>query len=494
MRFLNVKEIILLAAASAILALCALYQDKVVYHDKWWRGSGAYVQKVRLPKPEVVKVAALGYDNLYADYLTLKAIQQFGAGWRTTDGSTEPIYEFFDLITELDPHFTGAYEFGNMILSDDRGDHEAGMRLVEKGIKNNPDHWKLAYLGIYTSIWGAEDPERALEFLEYAKRAEDTPGYVLRMGEFAKRLMGNYPAAFEFLMEQMIDYLEKGQTFEAEVALLRFQGSLDSWYKQELRKAAERYHDAFDAHPAQIEELFDPEIMPPYQAPTMENIREIFELARKSPADARDRMGALVQAAYEPIVGLPPDPFGTWYYIDTEMRDEFISNYALDISSTAPLQQRFPYFAAAREELEDVNQRSMDAQRFILDFKQKNDDFPSAEDMAAYTTADPMGGHYVYNPELSDEGFPTFFSTTTMRVNEGREPRMGLRGLEMPERPVSIEGMPDYLQPEPSIWDYPVDIEWARGRGLLEGVRIPRQPAYITGGGGATAEAPLPSS
>src|SRR5690606_20622334 len=125
------NDLILGAVVLALLAFCVVRQMN--FYEDWWEGPGHYVQRIDIPSSDVIRIAALGYDNLYADFLTLRAVQMFGASWRTPEGvedSTAPIYNYFDVLTDLDPHFVSVYELANLIISDDKGDHERGLDII----------------------------------------------------------------------------------------------------------------------------------------------------------------------------------------------------------------------------------------------------------------------------------------------------------------------------------------------------------------------------
>jgi hypothetical protein len=54
-----------------------------------------------------------------------------------------------DITTTLDPHLLTAYEFGSIFLSqkppEGAGDPKAAVELVKKGIRENPEAWRLWY-------------------------------------------------------------------------------------------------------------------------------------------------------------------------------------------------------------------------------------------------------------------------------------------------------------------------------------------------------------
>src|SRR3990172_9047263 len=64
-----------------------------------------------LPRGDVLRVAALGYDSLFADLLWLNVVQVMGEK-RSEERNAEWIYQALDLVTTLDPKFDYVYQLG----------------------------------------------------------------------------------------------------------------------------------------------------------------------------------------------------------------------------------------------------------------------------------------------------------------------------------------------------------------------------------------------
>src|SRR5690606_25662148 len=76
------------------------------YYDTWQLGGRS---------GELMKLFALRYDMVAADFLWLRSIQSFG-GRGMTNRDWRPVYNQFDTITDLDPYFADAYTFGNLVI------------------------------------------------------------------------------------------------------------------------------------------------------------------------------------------------------------------------------------------------------------------------------------------------------------------------------------------------------------------------------------------
>lgn len=463
----------------ALLGYCVSVQRQ--NFDGWWAGSGKMIQRINLPNVEVIRVAALGYDNLYADFLMLRAVQMFGGDWEAEDGTTEPIFNYFDIMTELDPQNPDAYELGNLVLSDARHDHTLGLKILRKGIIRNPGSWRLAYLGMYTALWGKNNPKTAREFLHYARRA-NAPEHVLRMEEYIERQSGRFEAAFEVNVEQHLRYRLRGMKAEEDLTNNKFSTIIDGWNRVELARAAERFHKDQGRHPHQLEELLVDPYTPRFRAPTMQRLVPALDYILDNAQDPAAFADQVREASMEDVVGLPPDPRGYWYYIEPELLKDLPAD-----DPDQGLLDRFPYIQSAHEAHLAINMQAGNAQQFIMSQVAEKGAPPSKADMAPSTTSDGFGGHFVYIPHFEPPSGgtagPRYFSTSTIRQLKNEEPRMGLRGLpsNFPPRPLIVSPLlPPYLTTTPTIWDFPEDIDWALCQGLTPGLRWDEQDPSAT--------------
>ena len=125
-----------------------------------------------LNSPKWVKRLSLGYTGLLADIYWTRAVQYFGGKHVTTAAKDyRLLYPLLEITTELDPKLIVAYQFGANFLApkppDGAGQPEQAIALVEHGIKNNPDNWKLYYeLGFVYYYMESKDYAKAAESFE----------------------------------------------------------------------------------------------------------------------------------------------------------------------------------------------------------------------------------------------------------------------------------------------------------------------------------------
>ena len=155
--------VLLFSMASSIFLLKRLDQS---------RTTATLDEVLYLNSPKWVKRLSLGYTGLLADIYWTRAVQYFG-GKHVTAAAKDYrlLYPLLEITTELDPKLIVAYQFGANFLApkppDGAGQPEQAVALVEHGIKNNPDNWKLYYeLGFIYYYMESKNYAKASESFE----------------------------------------------------------------------------------------------------------------------------------------------------------------------------------------------------------------------------------------------------------------------------------------------------------------------------------------
>src|SRR5260370_12525609 len=120
-----------------------------------------------LSSPKVLERASLGYTGLMADIYWTRAVQYFGQRHYRSAQSYNLLAPLLEITTHLDPHLLVAYQFAPTFISPEPpsgpGQPDRAVQLIEYGIQNNPNEWKLYYnLGFVYYM----------ELKDYAKAAE----------------------------------------------------------------------------------------------------------------------------------------------------------------------------------------------------------------------------------------------------------------------------------------------------------------------------------
>ncbi len=102
-----------------------------------------------IPSGKALKRMSLGYSGLVADLYWTRAVQYFGWRHKHKERTYPLLYPLLDITTQLDPQLVVAYRFGAIFLAqqppDGAGEPGKAIELIERGIKANPDNWRLYY-------------------------------------------------------------------------------------------------------------------------------------------------------------------------------------------------------------------------------------------------------------------------------------------------------------------------------------------------------------
>jgi hypothetical protein len=117
--------------------------------DSQRRAPPAVEEALYVSTGEALKHASLGFDGLMADVYWIRTLLYFGEEFERQRVSNQYfdvnrlklLRPLLDITVDLDPKHISAYRFGAVFLPDI--DADAATRFVERGIRNNPDEWRL---------------------------------------------------------------------------------------------------------------------------------------------------------------------------------------------------------------------------------------------------------------------------------------------------------------------------------------------------------------
>ncbi|MGC2196994.1 MAG: hypothetical protein WA628_20125 [Terriglobales bacterium] len=136
-------------AASVVVIACLLGSVLVLRRIDQLRTGATLEDVLFVSSPKAVKRLSLGYDGLLADIYWTRAVQYFGGRHAARASQYHMLAPLLGIATTLDPHLVVAYQFGANFLSpkppNGAGMPDKAVELVEYGIENNPEDWKLYY-------------------------------------------------------------------------------------------------------------------------------------------------------------------------------------------------------------------------------------------------------------------------------------------------------------------------------------------------------------
>jgi len=102
---------------------------------------------VLLSSGKLLKMMSLEYAPLAADFYWTRVVQFYGNKHMRGSANLELLWPLLDITTTLDPNLLPAYRFGAVFLSQrpptGAGRPDLAVQLIQRGIKANPDTWRL---------------------------------------------------------------------------------------------------------------------------------------------------------------------------------------------------------------------------------------------------------------------------------------------------------------------------------------------------------------
>ena len=212
-----------------------------------------FLSFIYLPNSDYVKLITLGYDNFSADFLWLRVIQAYAALFSQPE-KVEPLFHYFDAMTDLDPHFLAPYSFLPMALGEGAGMDRETLALLDKGIENNPHTYKIAFEAAFYSYWQMDEADLAKAYVGKALLTPDCPAWLGGWLAYFDLKMGRYIAAYETYLRQYMGFVNVGDEDLTEIRYKTLRRTLESWYTAELRIRALAFFESEGRTPT-MEEL-----------------------------------------------------------------------------------------------------------------------------------------------------------------------------------------------------------------------------------------------
>jgi tetratricopeptide (TPR) repeat protein len=167
--------------------------------------------------PEAARRMSLAFNGLGADWYWLRSLQYLGrksaafhGDYTLDDMSTLGVRNLGPLLeqaTALDPQFMAAYEFGAVVLP--AVDDAQAVRFVERGIRENPQSWRL-YQHLGYIHWQAGRYAEASDAYRAGARLHGAPGWLEAMAAQVQVYGGSRDTARQ-LYRRMLDEADDEQ-------------------------------------------------------------------------------------------------------------------------------------------------------------------------------------------------------------------------------------------------------------------------------------------
>lgn len=214
-------------------------------------------EPVYLPKADYLRPMALGWRNALANVLWFRTISYFGAHYRG-DHTYPWLASMCDLVTDLDPRAEHVYRFAGVILPWEANQVDAGIALLEKGLRQFPDDWRLHYhLGFHYYFF-KNDIDTALTHLREAMAQPDVHPSIARLAAVLAQHQYGPETTLAFLQElaDNVDSNEVRGVVEDQMREAKLAADLGT-----LQAAVDTYRQRTGALPPSLQALVDAGIL-----------------------------------------------------------------------------------------------------------------------------------------------------------------------------------------------------------------------------------------
>jgi hypothetical protein len=134
-----------------------------------------------VPRPEVARIASLGFQALVADIYWMQAVQVVGAETSNPARHGPLLGRLVDVVTTVDPWVGHPYRFAAHWMIGSPEEVRFANRLLERSLVYHPDDWRnYFYLG-FNRFFYLGDNQGAAEALDRAAGLPGAPTYLARL-------------------------------------------------------------------------------------------------------------------------------------------------------------------------------------------------------------------------------------------------------------------------------------------------------------------------
>jgi hypothetical protein len=248
------RKISMIAGACLVLSLAA--SSFVLHRVDQLRPQATLDEVLFLSSPKVIKRASLGYDGLMACIYWTRAVQYFGFRHHYDAASYNLLAPLLEITTNLDPHLMVAYEFGSSFLAPKppfgAGQPESAIELMNYGIQNNPDNWRLYYDQGFVYYTELKDYKKAAEAFARGSQVPNAHPFLKVLAAQMASHAGDYETArmmWSTAYQNTQDKLIKQNAVD-HLRALRVEEDVDH-----LQAAVSRFGERTGRLPASMEEL-----------------------------------------------------------------------------------------------------------------------------------------------------------------------------------------------------------------------------------------------
>jgi hypothetical protein len=209
-----------------------------------------------IPSPAVLRHMSLGYSSLLADIYWTRAVQYFGGKLGKKSQRFDLLYPLLDITTQLDPHLLIAYQFGSIFISQappmGAGRPDLAIKLVERGIQENPTYWRLYNDLAHIYYWDLHDYQNAAKAFEAGSKVPGALPWMRVMAGAMSQAAGDLQVA-RFYWTQI--YNDSSQKYVHDTAAMHLRALDSDEIVGELERRITLYEQRFGHRPRSWAEM-----------------------------------------------------------------------------------------------------------------------------------------------------------------------------------------------------------------------------------------------
>lgn len=206
------------------------------------------------PLPEVVRLMALGYENLVADVYWIGTIQYYENAW---DHHRKPrdLYAMTNFLTDVDPHYCMAYFYAGLALMNNHMDSRDFIALLTKGSSDDscPTSWRNPFLLSYYYIFELQDFQSAAPWMRRACILHQGHKLYCSLATRLESITGEPEEGIALLRETMASNDDPTANYVFSQRLQELEAKI---IERDLTAAVKRYAERHGAPPTRLSDLF----------------------------------------------------------------------------------------------------------------------------------------------------------------------------------------------------------------------------------------------
>jgi tetratricopeptide (TPR) repeat protein len=185
--------------AGACLVISLIMSILILRRVDQTRPQATLDEVLYISSPKVLERASLGYNGLMADIYWTRTVQYFGQRHYRSAQSYNLLAPLLEITTHLDPHLLVAYQFGASFLApkppSGPGQPDRAVQLIEYGIQNNPNEWRLYYDLGFVYYMELKNYAKAAEAFERGSRVPNAHPFLKLLAAQMAQHAGEYETA-----------------------------------------------------------------------------------------------------------------------------------------------------------------------------------------------------------------------------------------------------------------------------------------------------------